>query len=143
MDNQNLDIIRHSGKVILIDDDTTKVRIVSMSACSSCHARGACSVSDMEEKVVEVKTNNDLLKYKVGDDVNVSMSQNLGFLALFLGYLLPLILVVSTITILSLLKKDDLIVGLAALSLLIPYYVILYLYKDKLKNKFLFKIDLL
>jgi len=115
------------------------VRILSQSACSTCHAKGVCSVSEVEEKIVEVDTSDDS-SYKSGDQVNVRMQQKLGRKAVMLGYAIPLIiLVVSIIVFVSLFENEGL-AALLSLLMLIPYYVVLYLLRNKLKQQFSFSI---
>ena len=46
--------IRHSGRIIEITPDFTTVQIVVSSACSSCHAKAMCGMSEDEEKVIMV-----------------------------------------------------------------------------------------
>ena len=48
--------IIHDGKIIEITPDFTSVEIVSSSACSSCHAKGLCGMSEEQEKVIMVPT---------------------------------------------------------------------------------------
>ena len=38
--------IVHSGKVVHIDQDFTTVEIMVSSACSECHAKGLCGMSE-------------------------------------------------------------------------------------------------
>ena len=61
--------IEHEGIVDHISDKAIRVKIMSMSACASCHAKGACTVADMEEKEVEVPLAGN---YKVGQRVMVT-----------------------------------------------------------------------
>ena len=49
--------IVHAGKILEITPDFTTVQIIVSSACSSCHAKGLCGMSEEEEKV-----NFDVLK---------------------------------------------------------------------------------
>ena len=48
--------ITHRGKIIEITPDFTTVQIIVSSACSSCHAKGLCGMSEDEEKVIMVPT---------------------------------------------------------------------------------------
>ncbi|GAO30252.1 hypothetical protein JCM15548_12511 [Geofilum rubicundum JCM 15548] len=60
--------IEHQGIVDEVTDKGIKVKIISLSACASCHAKGACSVSDMEEKEVNVAPSGN---FQPGDQVMV------------------------------------------------------------------------
>ncbi len=134
------DLIKHSGVISEITDHLIKVNIVAQSACASCHAKGYCGVSDMKEKIIEVKKSGNI-NQNVGDFVVVAMNQKLGIKAVMYGYMLPFaILMITLIGSLSYFKNEG-VAGLAALSVLIPYYVTLYIFRDKLKDKFQFHIE--
>lgn len=130
-------IINHEGIVQKIDDTSVIVSISSSTACSGCHAEGSCNLSGKEEKIIEVTG-----KYNVqpGDKVTILMKQSMGFAALFFGYLLPLISVVTVLIIFVAMKMPELIVGLLSLAILIPYYIILFLFRKRVNEKFIFTL---
>ena len=57
------------GVVEEIDNDTIKVNITSISACQSCHAKGACSVANVQEKTIEIPSKAN---YKPGQQVMIT-----------------------------------------------------------------------
>jgi positive regulator of sigma E activity len=136
---QDTKTIEHKGFIKSIENGLIKVSILAQSACASCHAKGGCSVSDVQDKTIEIYNNSD--SYQVGENVNVILEQKLGFKALFLGYVLPFIIVLTSLIILSVLTKNEALSGLVSLGLLIPYYIGLYSQKEKLKKIFSFKIE--
>ncbi len=129
--------IDHTGIVKKSDKESVTVLITSVSACSGCHAEGSCSISGKEEKMVEVRGNYDV---REGDTVTIIMKQSTGFTALFLGYLLPLIIVVISLIILSSLNFSELISGLMAIFSLVPYYLVLFFFRKKINNRFKFSL---
>ncbi|MGC9373897.1 MAG: SoxR reducing system RseC family protein [Bacteroidales bacterium] len=134
--------IEHRGRIESIKGNQIKVRFLAQSACASCHAKGFCSAADMQEKVVDVFDQPH--QYKVGETVNIVLRQSLGFKALWLGYVLPFLLVLSVLIILSVTTKNEVISGVGALSVLVPYYTILYYTRNKVQKQFTFtlhKID--
>ena len=44
--------VQHEGIVKSISTQTLEVSIISHSACSGCHAKSACGIADMKEKVI-------------------------------------------------------------------------------------------
>ena len=130
--------IEHKGIIDSINGNKISVSFIALSGCASCHAKGYCSTSDMKEKSVEVYDFSNL--YKVGDEVTVMLKQSLGLKAVWLGYILPFVLVVTALIILSQITKSEAISGLGAIALLIPYYLVLFLFKNKLKKTFSFFI---
>ncbi|HOZ15225.1 MAG TPA: SoxR reducing system RseC family protein [Tenuifilaceae bacterium] len=131
-------LIEHLGRIDAVTPNDIRVVIISQSACASCHAKGACSASDVSEKIVVVsKTNHNFL---VGETVKVLLKQSLGFKALFLAYILPFIVVITALFSLSSFVSEG-IAGILALLSLIPYYAILYFFKNKISKQFNFDIE--
>ena len=133
------DNITHDGLISHMTNDVITVMIVSKASCASCQVAGACSASDVEEKNVDIKRSlND--NYNVGDKVVVMMDQSLGTWAVMFGYVFPfLVLLIGLIVFTQLLDSEG-VAGLLALSLLAPYYLILYLSRKQMENTFQFKI---
>lgn len=115
------------------------MNIVNQSACSACHAQGACSVSDYQDKEIEINQFND--SYIVGQEVTILFKESTGFTALFYGYILPFILVLCTLIISISTTNNELLAGLLSLAILIPYYITLYLLRHLLKKVFNFEVE--
>lgn len=134
---QNHPVIEHPAIVVKINESDYDVMIMAQSACASCHAKGACSAADMEQKIVKVpKLQKDT--FQTGEKVTVFMKLQAGGWAVFFGYILPFLIMVSTLIILISCKLSEGLAGLAALFILIPYYLVLYLNKKKLDSRFEF-----
>jgi sigma-E factor negative regulatory protein RseC len=133
------DNITHPGIVHDIDNHRIYVKILSQSACSSCHAKGMCSIADMEEKLIDVKLPQSKT-YKIGDKVIVGMERSLGSRAVLLGYFVPFLVLLITLIITLTVTANELLSGLLSISVLVPYYLALYLLNDKLKKTFEFRI---
>ena len=130
-------VISHQGIVKKNDNKSVTVQITSKSACSSCHAEGACSMSGQKNKIIDIAGNYNL---KEGDSVTVLMEKSLGHAAILLGYFIPFIIVIATLVIFLALKFQELYAGIIALLSLFPYYLFLFLYKKKINNKFVFSL---
>lgn len=133
-------IVTHKGKVIHLEGLDVRVMIESMSACAACHAKGMCTLSDKEDKIIDIKVSADrAAKLNVGDEVVVAVSQQRGMQAVLLAYILPAILVVLSLILLLKLLPEPLAI-LAALAVLGGYYYVLYLFRNKLDAKFIMSI---
>lgn len=132
--------LKHSGVIQEITSEKITVKILNLSACAGCHVKSACSMADVKEKYVDV-VNYGNQEWEIGEKVNVLCSEELGFIALFWAYVLPFIVVVSTLLICTSLNLGELYSGLISLGTLVPYYVTLSLFKAKLKKKFSFSIE--
>ena len=96
-------------------------------------------MSDMKEKSIDVLDYSN--KFEVGEKVNLSYRESLGWLAMFLAYVLPFIIVLITLFVATAITENELISGLSALAILIPYYIILTFFKGRLKKTFSFTIE--
>jgi len=131
--------ISHDGIIKQITDNKIIVSIVSMASCASCQVKGACSASDVEEKLLEVKKRPGE-EYKIGDFVTIVTNQNVGAWAVMFGYVFPLIVVVISLIILTSLMEDEGVAGLISILLLVPYYAGLYLSRKKMSDSFEFTL---
>ena len=131
--------IEHSGFVTRVDGKNIQVQIIQMSACSSCHAKGACSAADMDEKFVDVESTDDTLR--IGDMVNIVGESSTGLLAVLLAFVIPFMLILTSLFFLRNIVPNEGVSGTVSLALLIPYYIILSLFNKKLKRKLQFRIE--
>ncbi len=135
----DLETIKHSGVIKEIDVYQYYVSIVAQSACASCSVKGVCNVSEMKDEIVEVPRNKTE-NFAIGDKVDILMEKSQGTKAVMLGYVLPFLIVLITLIVsLSLINNEGL-AGLISISILIPYYLILYVNREKLKTAFRFRI---
>jgi len=134
------EIVRHPGIVTATERNTVRVKILQVSACAHCVAKGACAVADMEEKVVEVE-NYVGSPLKPGSPVTLTMQRSSGNRAIRFGYFFPFLVVLLVLITGSFLTKNEGVLGLLAIGCLAPYYLILYTLRDKLKQKFVIRIE--
>jgi sigma-E factor negative regulatory protein RseC len=135
--SESIGSISHEGIVQNVNERVAVVRISAASACSGCHAEGSCTLSGKEEKIIEVSGKYNV---KPGDTVTILMKQSMGYAALLLGYLLPLISVITILAVLISLDVPELSAGLLSLAILVPYYTILYLFRKRINEKFTFTL---
>lgn len=131
--------IYHDGKIIEITPEFTFVEIISSSACSQCHAKGLCGFSEEESKVVMVPT-SPYTERKVGDTVTLALKQTMGLKAVWISYVIPLIILMILVLSLSSVIDNEVWTGLAAIGGVALYYLVIWLLRDKLKNEFVFYI---
>lgn len=131
--------VLHDGVVQQVSDNKITVVIINASACSSCHAKGACLASDMKEKEIDIVRFSG--EYHIGQRVNVVGTASQGMKAVLFGYLLPFLLVLTTLLICISLTKNEALAGMLSLFILMPYYGILYFFKGYLKRSFEFEIS--
>ena len=132
--------IRHSGRILEITPEFTTVQIVVSSACSSCHAKAMCGMSEDEEKVIMVPT-DPYSEHEVGDEVEVKTKMSMGLKAVWISYVIPLAVLMILILSLSSVIGNELMLGLTAVSGVALYYLGIWLFRDRLSNEFVFYID--
>ena len=132
-------VIDHEGRVGQVSAGTAKVVIDSQSACASCHAKGACSAADKTEKVLDVPLRG--LSVTEGETVRVQISKRMGLRAVALGYIYPFLVLMVVLVTLTAAGFSELRAGLFALLSLLPYYLVVWLLRDRIANAFTFKLQ--
>ena len=135
--------IEHEGKVVSVDKDYIAVEILNKSACAACHAKGVCGASDQSVKVVEVAQDIQTLTedYQVGETVNIVMAPSMGTQAIWLAYVVPLMVLMASVGVFSLCGAGELLMGLDSLGILALYYLIVFLCRNKISKIFTFSIE--
>lgn len=132
--------IAHPGRIVEIDKDFTTVEITVSSACSSCHAKGLCGMSEQEDKIIMVPT-DPYTERKVGDEVTVKTKMTMGLKAVWISYVVPLAVLLILILSLSTIFESDYLTGLVSIAGVALYYFGIWLFRDRLSNEFVFYID--
>ncbi|MCW1735805.1 SoxR reducing system RseC family protein [Anaerorudis cellulosivorans] len=132
-------MIEHEGIIEHIDGNHIKVRILQQSACSACHAKRYCTAADSSEKTVDVVDYSG--QFKVNDRVTIEGKTSLGYKAVWWAYGIPLILIVSMVILSTYMWHLNEIQGaLLSVSILAPYYIVLYFLRNKMTKIFTFTI---
>ena len=132
--------ISHEGIVTKITDDELEIKILAQSACAACHAKSACGMGEQAEKILIVPRPKGQ-DFALNQKVNVKMAIGQGNKAAVLAYLIPILLLLAVLFVCLGFGLNEGLSALIAIVALIPYYIILYLKRDKLKNQFLYIIE--
>ena len=134
------DCVEQKGIVIKKQENKVVVKIEQKSTCSSCHARGACTSLDKKDKEIEITT-KDVENYSIGDEVIITISTKLGMKAVFIAFVLPLILIVLALFLsIKLFTLSQSLSALISLVVLSAYYFFLYKQNLFLSKQFNFTI---
>ncbi len=133
------DEIAHDGKIVEITPEFTSVEIIASSACSSCHAKGMCGVSEEERKVIMLPT-DPYASWEEGDNVRVFMKKSMGLKAVWISYVIPLAVLMILILSLSPVIGNEPLRGLAAIAGVAGYYLFVWIFRDRLADEFVFYI---
>ena len=132
---KNEETISHEGVVSKITDDELEIKILAQSACAACHAKSACGMGEQAEKILTVPRPKGK-DFTLNQKVNVRMAIGQGNKAAVLAYLIPILLLLAVLFACLGLGVNEGLSALISIVALIPYYIVLYLRRDKLKQKF-------
>ena len=133
------ELISHKGRVVSADTEKVSVEIVSESACAACHAAGLCGMSESRKKIVEVPATAGK-EYVPGQEVEVCLAPKTGLKAVLLSYVLPVMFLLILILSLSLIGLGELAAGVISILGVALYYLVLYLFRDRLAEGYEFFI---
>ena len=137
---KNTETISHEGIVAKITDDELEIKILAQSACAACHAKSACGMGEQAEKILTVPRPKDK-DFTLNQKVNVRMAIGQGNKAAVLAYLIPIVLLLAVLFVCLGLGINEGLSALISIVALVPYYIILYLKRDKLKRQFSYIIE--
>ncbi len=132
--------ISHSGIVESVSDGCVSVRILQTSACAACKVAGYCHAAEAKEKIVEVYCSNTA-SYTTGQEVVVSTTGSVAKRALLLGFGVPFLALVGVLVIVLKITGNEGLSALCGLAALIPYYIILYLCRDRIRRQLTFYLE--
>lgn len=131
--------ITHLGIVESIRGSHLSVRIVQTSACAACSVKGHCSSADSKDKIIDIM-DAEASSYQVGEQVRIVGEMSMGLMAVALAFIFPFILLVVSLFLFTAWIENELYAALLSLAVLVPYYLILWLNKTRLKQKISFTI---
>jgi sigma-E factor negative regulatory protein RseC len=96
-------------------------------------------MSEEEEKVIMLPA-DPYATSNVGDEVQVCTKMAMGLKAVWISYVIPLAVLMILILSLSGVIESEIYRALAAIGGVAVYYFIIWLFRDKLSNEFVFYI---
>ncbi len=132
-------VIDHAGKIIGITADHIKVEIINKSLCASCHAKSVCSIGDAKDKIIVIPYYNNG-EYELGEEVYVQMRRSMGFRAVWISYVIPVTILLVFLLTLSGYNLNELWVGIVSVTAVGVYYFMIYLFRERIANRFMFTI---
>jgi sigma-E factor negative regulatory protein RseC len=140
MDGKKVSVVTHPGIVERVEGHTVVVRIESQAACGHCQAKSHCGMVESADKLVEIE-HPQAWQFAPGKPVKVSLKQSLGYKALFLGYILPFLIMLTALFAVALATGIEALAALVAVVLMVPYYALLYRFRHKLRKTFHFQVQ--
>lgn len=131
--------IVHDAQIIEVLPNVVRAEIKTESACKLCVLKNSCQMHETSSRIIDIPVEKGHM-FQCYDHVKVAISLNEGFLALFWGYIFPLMLVLMVLFAGLLGGLTELSSGICSIIVLIPYYFGLSLKKNFWKKKLHFKI---
>lgn len=132
--------ISHEGVVVKISDNELEIKILSKSACAACHAKSACTMSDMAEKTLTIPRPRGR-EFQLQQAVTVKMRVSQGNKAAILAYLVPFIVLVGVLFTMLGIGMNEGLAALVSIAALAPYYLLLYLRREQMNTRFDYSIE--
>ncbi len=129
--------ITHDGVVIKTEGTQVSVMIVQHSACSGCHARGACTASDQKEKIIVAESGGQ--EFRPGERVTLVGSNSMAWSALTYAFILPLVLCMVILFAVAQAAGEG-TGAVCVFAFLALYYIGLFCFRNRLKTKFSFQV---
>ena len=134
--------IKHLGIVESIDGSHVRVKILQSSACSSCSVKGHCNISETKEKIIDIHDKESAACCSVGQEVMVCGTTSMGMKAVVLAFVLPFIVLLAALFVtMRVTDGDEAASALVSLCTLIPYYIIIYLLRNRISRTFSFTLE--
>ncbi|MCQ2322635.1 MAG: SoxR reducing system RseC family protein [Bacteroidales bacterium] len=132
--------VSHTGVITSITSDELGIEILSSGSCGSCSIKSACGMSETREKHIVVPK-PDGKEFIIGQPVKVSMTARQGGRAAVYAYLIPALLIIFTILIISQFSLKDWIAAVAGISAAAVYYLVLFLFRRKIRERFEYEVE--
>ena len=96
-------------------------------------------MSEEQEKIIMLPT-DPYSDHKAGDEVEICTKMTMGLKAVWISYVIPLAVLMILILSLSGVFENEAFRGLVAIAGVGLYYLVIWLFRDRLKNEFMFYI---
>lgn len=135
------EVVEHNGIVESIEEGCVRVRILQTSACAACKAKSFCASSENKEKVVEVRNwDFGTQSLKAGDEVVVCATTTMGRDAVVLAFVVPLVIMIAGVFVTLTISGNEPLSALIGILVLVPYYLVLFMMKERLQRRMRFWI---
>lgn len=133
--------IRHEGIVESVEDGLVRVRILQASACAACKVAARCHTAEAKEKIIDVAVDGrEAFRWQKGQAVTVCTSGTMAGWALFLGFGIPLLLMLAVLVGTKMAGSSEGVAALMMMVSLIPYYIGLWFFRSRIAHSISFQI---
>lgn len=133
-------IMEHEARVVEVFEAERRVEVemIVNSACGNCKAKSVCGGGESSTRRVSAYTDHPQI-YKEGDVVTISIEQIMGYKAIVLSYIVPLVVMLAVLA-LTHGRYGDMVAGLAALGACALYFIVLSFFRKRLERVIVFSV---
>ncbi len=131
--------IGHDGVVRKVTGTGIEVVIESQSACTGCHAKSACGMADVKQKIITAEV--PLFPVAPGEKVTVYARLNQAVFSVLLAYVIPVLIIIAFICLLLHLGAGETSAASGALGALVVYFILLYLNRKRIGRRIRFTVE--
>ncbi len=121
--------IEQPGLVTALTAGRIKVALQGNGGCSTCHD-ALCMLGKSQARWVETPSGSNSLN--IGDTVMVRINRASGYAGVLWLYLVPFVLMVLTLIGILKLGQPESLAGVMAIFVLVPYFLVLYIFRKKM-----------
>ena len=124
-----------------VEDGLVRVRILQASACAACKVAARCHTAEAKEKIIDVAVDgHEASHWQKGQTVTVCTSGSMAGRALLLGFGFPLLLMLAVLVGTKMAGGTEGLAALLMIASLIPYYIGLWLFRNRIARNISFQI---
>lgn len=125
-----------------VKEGLVRVRILQASACSACKVASKCHTAESKEKIIDVTVDgHEAFNWKKGQAVTVCTSGTMAGRALLLGFGVPLLIMLIVLVATLAAGCSEGMAALLMIASLIPYYIGLWLFRNRIARTISFQIE--
>ena len=131
--------IKHQARITRVYPEAVEVAIEARNACASCRVKEQCGMGESRQKKMIIGT-SEASFFEPGEIVEVATERSMGIKAVFLAYVFPFLFVFTALLLLLRNGAEESAAGLSSLVLGAGYYIVLYLFRNKIEKQIIFKV---
>ena len=125
-----------------VKEGLVRVRILQASACAACKVASRCHTAESKEKIIDVTVEgHEAFNWKKGQAVTVCTSGTMAGRALLLGFGVPLLIMLIVLVATLAAGCSEGMAALLMIASLIPYYIGLWLFRNRIARTISFQIE--
>lgn len=139
--NSTIDAIVHPGEVVSVDAASriVSVRFDNEGECGSCPAARLCGPAKGNSNIINI-CSPEYNSYRPGDKVMIYGTERMHRKAIFLATVFPCIAMIAIMTIVFILTFDQLIAAISGIAVMLVFFFLLYIFRNKIRHEFNFTI---